>query len=274
MFRTLYRGGLAMLLAVGLLAAVPADARAQNDGNVSFSTGIDFLPGSTYIWRGLSQETDPKLTTWPWWEAGISLSDTVDVAFGGWHSLHTGSSGSDGPSGKIHYEEDFYAGVSFALPMDTGLGVTWTSYASPNGSFETWHELAFSFSVDNMYAPYVTIGQFLNEGQSGTLPKATYIELGVGPSWDLAGGAVNVGIPVLVGLSLNDFYTDANGDNAGFGFFDVGVGITVPLRGMPASFGGWDFHANVDFQAYGDALELYNGDSSKVTGALGVSFSY
>jgi hypothetical protein len=262
------------LLAVGLVAAMPTSARAQNDGKISFSSGIDVLPGSTYIWRGFSQEDDAKLTTWPWWEAGVSLSDSVDVAFGGWHSLHTGSSGSDGPSGQIHYEEDFYAGVSFALPMDTGLGVTWTAYTSPNGSFETWHELAFNFSVDNMYAPYVTIGQFLNEGQSGDLPKATYMELGVGPGWDLADGALNVAIPVFVGLSLSDFYQDENGDNAVFGFFDIGVGVTVPLSGLPEAFGEWDFHANVDFQAYGDALEAYNGDSTKATGALGISFSY
>lgn len=274
MFRTWSRGGLVMLVAAGIVTALPADARAQNDGNISFSSGLDVLPGSTYIWRGLSQESDPKFTAWPWWEGGISLSDNVDVAFGGWHSLHTGSSGSDGPSGKIHYEEDFYAGVSISMPMDTGLGVTYTAYTSPNGSFETWHELAFNFSVDNMVAPYVTIGQFLNEGQAGDLPKATYMELGVGPSWDLADGAVNVGIPVFVGLSLNDFYLDANGDNAAFGFFDVGVGVTIPIRGMPAAFGSWDFHANVDFQAYGDALEAYNGDNKKATGALGISFSY
>jgi hypothetical protein len=270
-----------MLLVMALLVALPASARAQNDGKISFSSGIDVLPGSTYIWRGISQEADAKVTMWPWWEAGLSAYEgdgaisSFDIAFGGWHSLHTGSSGSDGPSGQLHYEEDFYAGFSLGLPAATSLGVTWTAYTSPNGSFETWHEVAFNFSVDNMYAPYVTIGQFVNEGQSGTLPKATYMELGVGPSWDFADGAVNVAVPVFIGLSLNDFYLDPNsGDNAVFGYFDVGLGLTVPIAGLPESFGAWDFHANVDLQVYGDSLEAFNGDSTDVTGALGVSFSY
>jgi hypothetical protein len=60
---------------------------------------------------------------------------------------------------------------------------------------------------------------------------------------------VSVSVPVAVGLSLSDFYTDANDDNASFGFFSVGVALGIPINDY---FG---FSAGVSFLSFGDALK-------------------
>jgi hypothetical protein len=267
-------------LALAAVSAPQAFAQAPNSGSVSFSSALDVLPGSTYVFRGIVQEADPKVTLWPTGTLNLALASgdgavkSFGANFGVWHSLHTGSSGSDIEDQSMHYEEDFYAGVSLGFAQDTSLGITYTAYTSPNGIFGTTHELAFRFGVANMIAPYVTVAQELSGGADGGPNEGTYLEVGVGPTWELAGGKASVTVPVKLGMSLKDYY-ELEGEDNKFGFFDVGVAFTVPLSGIPESFGAWNFHAGVDFFALGDTNEAFNGgDSGKVTGLFGFGMSY
>ena len=161
---------------------------------------------------------------------------SVGVNFGVWNSLQTGSSGSDGPTGKLHYEEDFYATLALGFGGGVGLATTYTSYTSPNGMFTTVKEIAFKVSKTHMLAPYGLVAFELDDdGQAdGGTKKGTYLELGVGPSWPLGGGKATLTVPVKIGLSLKDYYEGLDGDSK-FGFFDVGALITVPLRRYRAS---------------------------------------
>src|SRR3954470_20585371 len=89
-----------------MMMALPGVARATasdpNPGAITFTGGLDFP--SVYIFRGIVQESDPKLTMWPYGDIGLALASgqgavkSVGVNFGVWNSLQTGSSGSDGPS--------------------------------------------------------------------------------------------------------------------------------------------------------------------------------
>ncbi len=59
-----------------------------------------------------------------------------------------------------------------------------------------------------------------------------------------------------------------------FGFFSVAGIVTVPLGGT-TSFGAWNVHGGVEYQALGDTTKAINGDdSSKVIGSFGIGFSY
>jgi hypothetical protein len=84
---------------------------------------------------------------------------------------------------------------------------------------------------------------------------------------------------VKLGLSLGDYYELGGNDNT-FGFLDVGGLVTVPLSGVPARFGAWNFHAGVNVLTFGDTTEALNvgkdGDSSKakVIGLFGIGLSY
>ena len=73
------------------------------------------------MFRGIRQEIDPGFTSWPYADLKIDFTSgdgavkSSSVNFGVWNSLHTGSSGTGGPSEKLHYEEDFYAALNLAF---------------------------------------------------------------------------------------------------------------------------------------------------------------
>ncbi len=123
------------------------------------------------MFRGIVQEADSKLTLFPYGDLGITFFSgegaikSASVNFGVWNALLTGSSGSDGDTDKLHYEEDFY--TTFTLGFDSGVGLatTYTAYTSPNGMFSTVQELLFKVSKAHWLAPYATIA-FELDGQA------------------------------------------------------------------------------------------------------------
>jgi hypothetical protein len=279
---------LGVMLAV--LSAVPASAQDDpNTGALTFTGGFDVLPGVPYIFRGIIQESDPKVTFWPYADLGISFFSgdggikSAGVNIGVWNSLHTGSSGTgDGCSLCLgaHYEEDFYATLALGFGGGVTFGTTFTAYTSPNSLFTTVEELSLKVSKAHMLAPYGLIAFELGDsGQAdaGT-NNGTYLELGVAPSWPLAGGAATVAIPVKAGFSLSDYYEGPDGDQK-FGFFDVGALVTIPMSGVPSRYGSWNIHGGFDVLFYpGEStslLRLLNeGDSAKVVGLFGIGVSY
>jgi hypothetical protein len=88
-------------------------------------------------------------------------------------------------------------------------------------------------------------------------------------------------VPVKVGLSLANYYELNTGTAAApvfvdntFGYFSVAGLVTVPLGGT-TSFGAWNLHGGVEFQALGDTTKALNGgDGQRVIGSIGIGFSY
>jgi hypothetical protein len=132
---TILRASLATA-ACALMLAGPAAAQAPaagappappdaNPGAITFTGNFDVLPKTPYIFRGLVQEAHPKLTLWPAGDLGIALYSgkealkSATVNLGVWNSLHTGSSGLDSTSKKLHYEEDFYAALGLGFSKAT-----------------------------------------------------------------------------------------------------------------------------------------------------------
>jgi hypothetical protein len=65
----------------------------------------------------------------------------------------------------------------------------------------------------------------------------------------------------------------ANVDNT-FGYASVAGLVTVPLGGT-TSFGAWNLHGGVEFQALGDTTKALNGgDGHKVIVSAGIGFVY
>jgi hypothetical protein len=226
---------------------------------------------------------------WPYADLKIDLMSgdgavkSTAINFGIWNSLHTGSSGTDGFTGGLHYEEDFYAAFTLGFAGATSFTTQFTAYTSPNGRFATVKEILFRVAQGSRYAPYGLIAfEVGGEGTGqadGGLEKGVYAEFGVGPSWPLGGRGTTVAVPVKIGLSVKDYYELAGEDHK-FGYFDVGALFTVPFSAMPTKFGTWNFHAGVDFFAFGDTTEAFNvnadGDTSKgkVVGLFGIGVAY
>ena len=278
---------LVLILALTIAAApVMAQTPDPNPGSITLTAGVDFP--TTYFFRGIRQETKPALTMWPYGDVGLALHSgdggvkSVGLNVGVWNSVHTGSSGLDGSSEKLQYEEDFYATLNLGFGGGASLATTYTAYTSPNGMFRTVKELMFKVAVANKVAPYgvvaVELGDTAAAGADGGNP-GTYVELGVGPSWALGGGKATLAVPIKVGLSASDYYEFSGKDNK-FGFFDVGGLITIPLTSIPSSFGSWNVHGGADLLVFGDTTKALNtnskGETSKrrVVGLFGIGFGY
>ena len=285
LMRRLSGRGRVVFLSLGLVTMCATGASAQaadpNPGNLTVTGGLDFP--TTYMFRGILQEADPKLTMWPFVDLGYSFFSgdggvkSAAVNVGLWNSLHTGSSGKDGPFDKLWYEEDFYTTLTLGFGGGTSLATTFTAYTSPNTMFRNVEEISFKVSVAQRFAPYALfafeLGDTDSAGADGGDP-GTYLELGVGPSWPLGGGKATLAIPVKLGMSLGDYYQGPDGDST-FGFFDIGALLTVPLGGQPSSFGSWNFHAGVDFFALGDTTKFFNeGNGEKVVALVGFGVTY
>lgn len=279
-------GGLALLLTGTRPAAAQGPTSGSNEGRLHFTGGLD-VP-SVYVFRGIVQESDPKLTLFPYGDLAIALASgdggvrSVGVNVGTWHSLQTGSRGSDGPSGKIHYQENFYA--TFALGLSGGWGVdtTYTAYTSPNFMFNTVKEVSFKVGNSDNYTPYGVVAFELgsDDDPTGEKPgqadggerKGIYLELGVDPNWPL-GRHVSLTVPVRVGLSLKDYY-ELGGEDHRFGYLEFGGLVTLPLK-LPAGFGAWNVHGGVDFYTFGDSTKAFNDDEgTKLVYSFGVGIRY
>lgn len=283
------------LLAASILMTGAAAAQdAPNSGAISVGAGIDF--GTDYFFRGIVQETEGFIAQ-PYLEAGMSLYDgdaaSVSLTAGTWSSLHSADYAGFGGAPGIFYETDFYAGLGFGFAEGWGGDVTYTAYMSPRGSFGTVKELAIGVSHDDMLAPYATFA-FELAGNAAGENEGTYLELGIEPALPLDDAPVGVSFPVAVGLSLSDYYDagagaslsatadgpidrhDPDGVNETFGFFNVGAMVGIPISGIPAEYGSWEFTAGVNLMFFGDALQAINGmdDGFTPIGVFGLSLGY
>jgi uncharacterized protein (TIGR02001 family) len=279
---------LVMCMAAPAAAQAPAPAAPPdpNAGAMTVSVTMDLL--NQYMFRGIRQNST-EVAMWPTVDLGLATFSgdgalkSVGLNFGVWNSLHTGDTGSDGPTGKLWYESDFYATVGFGFGGGVSLATTYTAYTSPNNMFSTVKELAFKLALDDSphlgkaaMKPYLVIGQEFDAdpgvGQADAgLSAGTYMELGVAPA--VSGSKASLSVPLRVGMSLNDYY-ELDGDDHAFGFFSVAGIVTVPLGGT-TNFGAWNVHGGVEFQALGDTTKFFNGgDGSQVIGSVGVGFTY
>ena len=267
------------------------EAADPNPGALTLSGGYDFL--NQYMFRGIRQNST-EIAMWPWADLGIAAYSgdgglkSVSFNVGTWNSLHTGDTGSDGASGKLWYESDFYATLGLGFGGGVTFSTTYTAYTSPNVSFSTVKEVMFKLGVDDTpqlgkfsVKPYVLIAQEfsdeadgLTNGQADAGPQGgagTYLEFGGAPGYAFPKGSIAV--PIKVGLSLNDYY-QLDGEDNKFGFFSIAGIVTVPLGGT-TKFGAWNVHGGVEYQALGTTTEYFNGgDSSQMIYSIGLGFSY
>ena len=290
-----YRRALRSLCCVSIWSVVawgltPAVALAQpNTGKVSFSTGLDF--SHAYFFRGIIQETDGFIAQ-PYGEIAFDLFEdteglnTGSLALGFWNSLHSGPSGSGGPSVNTTawYEMDFYAGLSLGIVGQWQADAVYTQYMSPNDTFSTVKELALSLAFDDSermgalaLAPYVMLA-IETSGNAAGIESGAYVEFGVEPGLPLEDSPVSLTFPVTLGLSLSDYYQTVVGmvaENDAFGYFDLGLIASVPLLGVNESYGSWEVSGGVHLLFLGDSLEALNaGDQFQAIGSFGVSIGY
>jgi hypothetical protein len=276
-----------------ILASTPASAQDTpsadpNPGALTITGSVDFL--NQYMFRGIRQNST-GFVTWPAFDLGLAAYSgdgglkSVSINFGTWNSLNSGDTGADGPSGKLWYESDFYATVGFGFGGGSSFSTTYTAYTSPNSGFTTVKEIMFKYALDDSgylgkaaVKPYLAIAQEFDTdiatGQAdGGASAGTYMEIGFAPGY--AASRASIAFPIKIGLSLSDYYENPlTGEDSKFGYFSIAGIVTVPLGGT-TSFGSWNIHGGVEYQALGDTTKFFNGDEgNQVIGSFGLGFSY
>lgn len=274
------------------LAASPASAHDVEDhppieGDIagtplSLEITLDFV--SQYFFRGYEQQ-DSGLIFQPGATIGLPVADGVDAYFGVWESFHSVPTMGAPTSPKSWYEQDVFAGLSIALCDIASLNLNYTGYFSPSDSFSDIHEFGFTVAVEDeswmgeawSFDPYIMVA-FEVQDNGGT--EDTYMELGGAFGFTLCEECgATASVPVVLGLSLDDYYTDATGDNKFFGYASVGLIVTVPmseLLGSEAWVGAWDLTAGVTVLFLNDDAALTDdmsgsSDSLQVVGSIGLS---
>ena len=270
---------LAMLLLMNAAAARAQTGSNPNSGAITFTGGLD--TASVYVFRGFVQEVDPKVTLFPYGDIGIALTSgdgaikSTVINFGVWNSLNTGSSGSDGPSGHAHFEEQFYTRVNLLFGGRIVVGAGYMARTSPNNMLDTAKEFQLKVAQVSWLNPYGFLASELNEeGQAdGGARKGTYLELGAVPNFAVS-RKMRLAVPVKAGFSVKDYYELAATDHK-FGFFDLGAMVTLPLGVVPARFGSWNVHGGGEWYLLGDATKAANsGETSKAVGFVGIGLTY
>ena len=280
------------LVVLSGVATGPAYAQS-NTGKVSFNAGFDLT--HAYFFRGIRQERDGTIFQ-PYADMNFNVySDDdgsglngVTFSIGQWNSFHTGPSGQDGPAQNVApwYETDFFTG--FSLEIDNWeAGIAYTMYMSPNDSFGTVQELSLSLAMDDSemlgeysMQPHVLMAIEVSGQADGGASEGVYLEFGVEPEVELIEDLAVVTFPVTLGLSLNNYYENGIDKNTpagfsdGFGFFDMGAAVAVPL-GMPEDYGSWEVTGSFHLMMLGGYLEALNeSDGVQVIGTVGLSIGY
>jgi hypothetical protein len=282
MFSARTWSGVVVIAATVMFTARPSlaqQAQTTNDRSVTVAGAIDFR--NAYMFRGIRQD-DTGTIMWPAAEIGLRLHSadhgltSARVRVGSWNSLHSGWTGSDGPSGKRWYESDTYATLALGFGNAATLDTTYTAYRSPNKMFTAVKEISVRASIDRpvlrsaALKPYVLAAFELDAkpgvGQlDGGFEAGRYLELGATPSasWRRVGLAV----PVKLGLSIGNYYELAGVDHH-FGFASVAGLATVPIT-------RWvNVHGGVEYQRLGTTTKAFNaGNASKTIASIGIGFS-
>jgi len=269
------------------MPAVAADddelTEPVNQGNLSFSFGAEIT--SEYFFRGYVQENQGFIFQ-PWAELGVALVEGADnapgisLAFGNWSSFHSEKTGATEPNVRSWYESDFYGGIT--LDWDAfSIGATYTAYTYPNGDFNTVQEIGVTAGIslpeDSMFHTVlgdISLGLYVEVDNSNVnTDEAIYMELGLGPSFDIFDEKATLSIPVTVGFSVDDYYVDNSGDDDFFGYVSVGADVAIPIGS--GAFGAWTLNVGGNVLFLGSAAEAANGgDDVDGYGYIGLSCSY
>lgn len=267
--------------------AAPAESAGVGSA-LHVGLGVDWT--NQYYFRGIIQETE-GLILQPWGELGVDLVEfshdtSLGLTLGIWNSVHgdNDSAGTSDDFTENWYEADLYAGLSLTAG-DLTFSATYTAYTSPSDAFNTVDEIAVGIALDDSedpifgfaLQPYATIAFEVGDDFADGVDRGTYLELGIEPgtSFELNSTTdVDISFPVTLGLSLDDYYQDSTGDDETFGFFDIGVAMSMPL-GIPDEYGVWSFGASIHLLVLGDSMkELNDNSDTEIVGFIGVGVEF
>jgi hypothetical protein len=263
----------------------PADAHPLS----RFSLQLNLDVTNAYFFRGIRQE-DRGVMFQPAAKLTFNLVQENDLKLDAfattWNSIHTRKT--------LAEDKDAFPGHWYELDGTGGLALTlgkWTitgeylAYTSPSNAFEPVQEIDLTLALDDSewlgafsLKPYIQMAREI--GANGTdTPEGnngSYLELGIGPGFVINADKtpVTFTFPLLVGISLGDYYEDASGNDHTFGYVQLGGEVRVPLP-IDKRFGDWSVSAGVYGLFLGDHARIANnGDRTQMLGTVGIQVGF
>ncbi|MCW5777717.1 MAG: hypothetical protein KIS87_14875, partial [Phycisphaeraceae bacterium] len=261
-------------------AAPPNGALPAEEGDsvkahpIRVELGIDF--SNRYFFRGIVQERSGFIVQ-PWAMLELDLAQSsagsLYAVLGTWHSYHDKATGATSTDGVVRkwYEADLYAGLG-AMAGRWNATAVYMLYTSPSEAFETVQDVTISVALDDegitpLLALYPSLTLAVETGANGADSadggRGVYLEVGVEPLVrldDVFTGTepgIEISFPVALGLSLSDYYEDADGSDATFGFVSISAQVTIPL-GLIARSARCALRLGVEGLFLGDHARTYN----------------
>jgi hypothetical protein len=112
-------------------------------------------------------------------------------------------------------------------------------------------------------------------GQSGI--EGAYLETGLEPSWrfEVAGRKVGLGLSLVCGWSVDDYYFDDRGNSESLGYLSATLSTSISLP-APEGCGQWFLNGSLQYlHLFADNLAIINGGSrNEVIGKIGIGFIF
>lgn len=278
--------GLAAFLAAGVAAPVfagnedpevapaeAAEAEEEEDGSPLSGMFQSDLTNA-YFFRGILNER-ASLIWQPWLELYLEIWSedegpirSLVIGGGIWNSVHEEKTLAE-QDPRIWYEADLYPLISIEFPYAVTLTTTYYWYKSPSDAFDTAEELDFRIDWDDSevlgrwaLAPWVNLAIETHNTAFGD-DEGIGIQFGVEPTlweWEHERYPVSFTLPLEMGLAIENYYEEDNGEEDTFGYFSWGVGASVPLAFVPETFGAWSVGLSAKGFVFSDALKRANDD--------------
>jgi hypothetical protein len=141
------------------------------------------------------------------------------------------------------YEVQVETGIVLELAKHFTFSASYVRFESPNHAFVAANAAEFILSIDDgdwlgawALHPHVSWFRPFPGGWESS-DEGSYFELGIEPERPFGKSArpVTISFPIAIGLGQKRYYLGEH-----FGFFSVGVAVSVPLAFIPLSWGEWN----------------------------------
>lgn len=271
-----------LLAAPSLTAGTPAAAVEPAAPPLKLNMLLQLDVSDAYITpRGLNVENEGvvfqplALVLANLYSSETTTISEVNLAVGGWSSIHTEESGADPGNWN---EFDPIAGLSIKFADYYKFDTTYTAFISMVDSYPTSHHLELKLSFDDSkwmgkfaLNPFVAYWQELYNKSTVVFDPATseesfYFTLGINPA--IKFDAVKIELPTFVNIVANEFYQQFDGTDGGSGaaVFCTGIKASVPLKFIPKEYGFWTWYAGIKYYHLNNA-GLEDGNTVLTTGS-------
>jgi hypothetical protein len=250
-----------------------AEAEAEEEESDFFSgiAQVDFT--NRYYFNGILNE-DHGLIAQPWGELYFTLFSSDDglireagVGGGVWSTFHSQETlAENGPHSL--YETDWYPLVWLTFPQNITLTTYYYFYTSPNGAFDTVQELNFELAWDDSETlgkwsmkPWINFAIETDRTSFGD-EEGSAVQMGIEPTlytFENDDLPVTLTAPVELGLAIDEYYEEEDGDEDTYQYLTFGLTATAELAFLPDSAGTWKFAVSGKAIHVGDTLEEFNG---------------